>query len=127
MPFIELGLLVAALVALVVLAQRSRLKSSDYDVLQAVGARRGLALERGQGTAALAGQVAGRTVRVHAILGGWAVTVEGVDDPDAARAALPEATIGAGRLQLLVPLEVDAIDVAITRGIAACEKNDSPR
>lgn len=122
MAYLELILLVSAIVALIVLAQRSRLKTKDYAALQAVADRRGLVVERGEGTAAVVGAVDGRSVRVHAIMDGWAVTIGGVTDENAARAALPDAAIGAGRLQLPTTLDADAIDAAIERGLDALAK-----
>lgn len=119
MAYLELILLIAAIVALIVVAQRGRLKASDYAVLSAVAAAHGLEVERGEGTAALSGVIDGRPVRVHAILGGWAITVTGVDDEGAALAAAPDAQVGAGKLQLATSLDADAMGAAIARALNA--------
>lgn len=121
MAYLELILLVAAIVALIVVAQRSRLKGDDYAVLEAVARRHGLRVERGQGTAHVEGAIDGRPIRVHAVFEGWAVTVSGVVDEAAARAALPDATVGAGKLQIATALDAEAIDAALRRALAAID------
>ena len=119
MAYLELILLVAAIITLVVMAQRGRLKASEHDVLRDVAAAHGLQVEAGEGTATLTGSIDGRGVRVHAIMDGWAVTVSGVTDEAAAKLAAPDAQVGAGKLLLTTPLETDAMHVAIKRALSA--------
>lgn len=121
MAYLELILLVAAIVTLIYWAQTVRLKPNQLAVLRAVAEAEGLQVEQGTGTASVSGRRDGLGVRVHPIMGGWAVTVSGIQDEDAARARLPEAEIGAGRLQLSTPLEVDAIRSTIARAWGAVQ------
>lgn len=119
MAYLELILLITAIITLIVVAQRGRLKTSEHALLRDVAADHGLEVEAGEGTAALVGSIDGRSVRVHAIMDGWAVTVSGVTDEAAARRAAPDAQVGAGKLQLTTPLDADAIGAAIERAVRA--------
>lgn len=119
MAYLELILLVTAVATLVVIAQRSRLKPREINILREVGEARGLQVEAGVGTASLAGIIDERRIRVHAIMDGWAVTISGAFDPAAAAQAAPGAQIGAGKLQVLTTLEVAAMTAAIDLAVRA--------
>jgi hypothetical protein len=121
MAYLELVLFVGAIIGLIYWAQRVRLKPNQIAILQAVADAENLQVEQGTGTASISGQREGIGIRVHPIMGGWAVTLSGVSDEAAARAQLPDAQVGAGRVQLDTPLEVDAIRAAIARGWAAVQ------
>lgn len=119
MAYLELILFIAAIVGLIYWAQRARLKPAQVEVLRAVATAEGLALEQGTGTASVRGQRGAFEVRVHAIMDGWAVTVQGEFDAEAAHARLPDAQVGADRLQIVVPLAIDPIRAAIAEGLSA--------
>lgn len=119
MAYLELILLVTAIVTLIVVAQRGRLKASEHALLRDVAAAQGLEVEAGEGTADLVGSIDGRPVRVHAIMDGWAVTVSGITNEVAAKRAAPDAQVGAGKLQLTTPLDAKAMCAAIERAVRA--------